>query len=160
MQIPNIFTSFSPKFFWQFFSWIQSCQQLKSPKPQHFHEFFIQIFFWHFFSWNQSWIFGQKMKISNSVFDNKIDLLLHYSRESGESQRTEAKYRRSFWRLWQSSTQMSIIWLSKTPWILSKMVFKCPLDSSLSLLGFNHARHGHQRVCQCCHFELRTTFRT
>ena len=41
-QIPNIFTSFSPKFFWQFFSWNQRCQQLKSPKPQHFHEFFTQ----------------------------------------------------------------------------------------------------------------------
>ena len=39
-QNPNIFTSFSPKFFWQFFSWNQSCQQLKSPKPQHFHEFY------------------------------------------------------------------------------------------------------------------------
>ena len=38
-QNPNIFTSFSPKFFWQFFSWNQSCQQLKSPTPQHFHEF-------------------------------------------------------------------------------------------------------------------------
>ena len=38
----NIFTSFSPKFFWQFFSWNQSCQQLKLPKPQHFHEFFTQ----------------------------------------------------------------------------------------------------------------------
>ena len=33
---------FSPKFFWQFFSWNQSCHQLKSPKPQHFHEFFTQ----------------------------------------------------------------------------------------------------------------------
>ena len=33
-KTPNIFTSFSPKFFfWQFFSWNQSCQQLKSPKP-------------------------------------------------------------------------------------------------------------------------------
>ena len=31
---------FHPIFFWQFFSWNQSCQQLKSPKPQHFHEFF------------------------------------------------------------------------------------------------------------------------
>ena len=41
-QNHNIFTSFSPKFFWQFFSWNQSCQQLKSPKPQHFHEFFTQ----------------------------------------------------------------------------------------------------------------------
>ena len=36
----SILTSFSPKFFWQFFSWNQSCQQLKCPKPQHFHEFF------------------------------------------------------------------------------------------------------------------------
>ena len=41
-QNPNIFKSFSPKFFWQFFSWNQSCQQLKSPKPQHFHEFFTK----------------------------------------------------------------------------------------------------------------------
>ena len=41
-QNPNIFTSFSPNFFWQFFSWNQSCQQLKSQKPQHFHEFFTQ----------------------------------------------------------------------------------------------------------------------
>ena len=39
-QKPNIFTSFSPTFFGQFFSWNQSCQELKSPKPQHFHEFF------------------------------------------------------------------------------------------------------------------------
>ena len=31
---------FHPNFFRQFFSWNQSCQQLKSPKPQHFHEFF------------------------------------------------------------------------------------------------------------------------
>ena len=35
-------TVFHPNFFWQFFSWNQSCQQLKSPKPQHFHEFFTQ----------------------------------------------------------------------------------------------------------------------
>ena len=38
----NIFMSFSSKFFWQFFSWNQSCQQLTGPKPQHFHEFFTQ----------------------------------------------------------------------------------------------------------------------
>ena len=63
---PNIFTSFSPKFLWQFFSWNQSCQQLKSPKPQPFHEFFTPKKS-TFFSGNQSWIFGQKMKISNSV---------------------------------------------------------------------------------------------
>ena len=36
-QNPNIFTSFS-----QFFSWNQSCQQQKSPKPQHCREFFKQ----------------------------------------------------------------------------------------------------------------------
>ena len=28
-------------FFFKCFSWNQSCQPLKSPKPQHFHEFFI-----------------------------------------------------------------------------------------------------------------------
>ena len=40
-QKPNIFASFSPNFFFDnFFSWNQSCQQLKSPKPQHFHKFF------------------------------------------------------------------------------------------------------------------------
>ena len=39
----NIFTSFSTKiFFWQFFSWNQSCQQLKSTKPRHFHVFFTK----------------------------------------------------------------------------------------------------------------------
>ena len=37
---PQHFTSFSPQFFWQFFSLNQSYQQPKSPKPQHFHEFF------------------------------------------------------------------------------------------------------------------------
>ena len=38
---PNIFTSFSPNFFFlQFFSLTQRCQKLKSPKPKHFHEFF------------------------------------------------------------------------------------------------------------------------
>ena len=54
------------EFFWQFFSWNQSCQQLKSPKPQHFHEFFPPKKS-TIFSGNQSWIFGQKIKISNTV---------------------------------------------------------------------------------------------
>ena len=31
-----------PQHFHEFFSWNQSCKQLKSPKPQHFHEFFSQ----------------------------------------------------------------------------------------------------------------------
>ena len=56
-------------FFWQFFSWNQSCQQLKSPKPQLFNEFFYPPKSTIFLG-NQSWIFGQKMKISNSVFRN------------------------------------------------------------------------------------------
>ena len=41
-KTPTFSRVFHPKFFWQFFSWNQSCQQLKSPKPQHFHEFFTQ----------------------------------------------------------------------------------------------------------------------
>ena len=63
---PTFSRVFHPKYFWQFFSWNQSCQQLKSPKPQHFHEFFTPKKSTNF-SGNQSWIFGQKMKISNSV---------------------------------------------------------------------------------------------
>ena len=41
-QNPNILTSFSSQIFWQFFSWKQSCQQLKNLKPQHFRDFFTQ----------------------------------------------------------------------------------------------------------------------
>ena len=41
-KTPPFSRVFHPKFFWQFFSWNQSCQQLKSPKPQQFHEFFTQ----------------------------------------------------------------------------------------------------------------------
>ena len=37
---PQHFHEFFPQIFWQFFSWNQSCQQLKRPNPQHFHEFF------------------------------------------------------------------------------------------------------------------------
>ena len=43
-KTPTFFTQF---FFW-IFSWNQSCQQLKSPKPQHFHEFFTEFFFDNF----------------------------------------------------------------------------------------------------------------
>ena len=39
-QTPTFSRVFHPNFFWQIFSWHQSCQQLKRPKPQHFHEFF------------------------------------------------------------------------------------------------------------------------
>ena len=44
---------FTQIFCWQFFLWNQSCQQLTSPKPQHFHP--------KIFSGKQSWIFEQKM---------------------------------------------------------------------------------------------------
>ena len=37
------FYEFFTKFFWQFFSWYQSCQQLKSPKTQQFDEIFFDI---------------------------------------------------------------------------------------------------------------------
>ena len=39
-KTPTFSRVFHPNFFRQFFSWDQSCQQLKRPKPQHFHEFF------------------------------------------------------------------------------------------------------------------------
>ena len=42
-KTPTFSRVLHPNFFFrQFFSWNQSCQQLKSPKPQHFHEFFAQ----------------------------------------------------------------------------------------------------------------------
>ena len=49
--------TFSCLMFWQFFSWNQSCQQLKSPKTQHFHEFFTKFFFGNF---------SREMKVVNS----------------------------------------------------------------------------------------------
>ena len=39
-KTPTFSRVLHPKCFWQFFTWNQSCQQLKSPKPQHFHKFF------------------------------------------------------------------------------------------------------------------------
>ena len=38
-KTPTFSRVFHPNFFANFFSWNQSCQQLKSSKPQHFHEF-------------------------------------------------------------------------------------------------------------------------
>ena len=51
-KTPTFLRVFHPKVFWQFFSWNQSCQQLKSPKPQHFHEFFTQ----------NNWQFSREIK--------------------------------------------------------------------------------------------------
>ena len=72
-KTPTFSRVLHPNFFWQFFSWNQSCQQLKSPKPQHFHQFFIQNKS-TIFSGNQSWIFGQKFDFSNSVVPCYIEL--------------------------------------------------------------------------------------
>ena len=62
---PTFSRVFHPIFFWQFFQWNQSFQQLKSPKPQHFHEFSPKTIR-QFSPGNESWIFGQRIKISNS----------------------------------------------------------------------------------------------
>ena len=70
-QSPTFIRVFHQIIFWQFFSWNQSCQQLKSPKPMHFHEFLLKTIR-QFFSGNQRWLFGQKIEISNSVKWNWI----------------------------------------------------------------------------------------
>ena len=41
-KTPTFSRVFHANLFWQFFPWNQICQQLKSLKPQHFHEFFKQ----------------------------------------------------------------------------------------------------------------------
>ena len=77
---PTFSRVFRPKFFWQFFSWNQSCQQLKSPKPQLFREFFTQKN--RQFLGNQSWIVGQKKKTYNSViFWNFIRLFTYFGNQ-------------------------------------------------------------------------------
>ena len=60
-KTPTFSQVFHPNFFWQFFSWSQSCQQLKSPKPQHFHEFFTQNNS-TIFSGIQSWNLDKKWR--------------------------------------------------------------------------------------------------
>ena len=54
---PTFSRVFHTTFLWQFFSWNQSCQQLKIPKLQHFHEFSSKTMR-HFFLGTQSWFFG------------------------------------------------------------------------------------------------------
>ena len=66
-KTPTFSRVFHAKFFWQFFSWIQICQQLKSPKTQHFHEFNTKKS--TIFSEYQSWIFGQKWRF-RTVWEN------------------------------------------------------------------------------------------
>ena len=65
-QLPNIFTSFSSKFFLTIFLVKSKLSTAKKSKTKTFsrvlHPKISTIFFE-----NQSWIFGQKMKISNSV---------------------------------------------------------------------------------------------
>ena len=69
---------FTQNFFGPFFSWNQSCQQLKSPKPQHFREFFTQKN--RQFSWeikveflNKKWRFWTVwLKYGSSVTNRKL----------------------------------------------------------------------------------------
>ena len=63
MQIPNIFTSFSPKIFLTIFLVKSKLSTAKKSKTTTFSPPKKLTIF----SGNQSWIFGQKMKISNSV---------------------------------------------------------------------------------------------
>ena len=65
-QTPNIFTSFSPKFL-TIFLVKSKLSTVKKSKTTTFSRFFHQNKKSTIFSGNQSWIFGQKMKISNSV---------------------------------------------------------------------------------------------
>ena len=66
-RTPTFSRIFHPKFFWQFFSWNQSCQQLKSPRPQHFHEFFTPKKIRQFSREIKVEFLEKKMKISNRV---------------------------------------------------------------------------------------------
>ena len=96
--------------FWQFFSWNQSCQQLKSPKPQHFHKFFTQKKS-TIFSGNQSWIFGQKWRFRTvcnefKTVSCKIHILYEMftlkKKNRKKLERSELLLRRlhiAFWRL-------------------------------------------------------------
>ena len=66
-----------------FFSGNQRCQQLKSPKPQHFHEFFTQkesaIFFWksNLNFWTKNEDFEQCVLLTS-----QIEELIHGHRTS------------------------------------------------------------------------------
>ena len=51
-KTPTFSRVFHPNFFWQFSSRNQSCQQLRSPKPQHFHEFFTPTKIDNFFGYD------------------------------------------------------------------------------------------------------------
>ena len=71
-KTPTFSRVFHPKCFWQFFTWNQSCQQLKSAKPQHFHKFFTlgksKLNFWTENEDFEQWeflklIFGAKIQI-------------------------------------------------------------------------------------------------
>ena len=63
----NIFTSFSPKIFLTIFLVNSKLSTAKKSKTTTFSRVFHPQKNRQFFTGNQSWIFGQKMKISNSV---------------------------------------------------------------------------------------------
>ena len=63
-QNPNIFTSFSPKFFLTIFLVKSKLSTAKKSKTATFSRIFHPKKNQQFFSGNQSWIFGQKRKIT------------------------------------------------------------------------------------------------
>ena len=67
-QNPNIFTSFSPKIVLTIFLVKSKLSTAKKSKTTTFSRVFQPQKTPTIFSGNQSWIFGQKMKISNSVY--------------------------------------------------------------------------------------------
>ena len=79
-QNPNIFTSFSPKIFLTIFLVKSKLSTAKKSKTTAFSRVF-QPEKSTIFSGNQSWIFGPKIKISNSVFSSVNILLLKVNHE-------------------------------------------------------------------------------
>ena len=130
---------FCPKIqFWQFFLWNESCQQLKSPKPQHFHElheFFIQIFLGQFFSWNESCQQLKKSKITtfSRVFHPKtINNFL-------------GKSKLNFWKKWRFRTVCPTNLISRLHFrheVVWGLRISCEMTRILIDLGSINRRNG------------------
>ena len=106
-QIPTFSRVFHPKFIWQFFSWNQSCQQLKSPKPQHFHEFFTQFFLT---------IFLVKSKLSTAKKTKTTTFSPKKNRQFSREIIVDFLDRK--WRFCKNSNFLNDI--SETFWVISK----------------------------------------
>ena len=90
-KYPTFSRVFHQIFFWQFFSWNQSCQQLKGPKSQHFHEFFTPKKISNFLV--QSWFCGQKWRfrtVCYNCFDTYQFMHLYSRRLIAEQRRAKS----------------------------------------------------------------------